>query len=316
MSTKKKGKKQSSYSTWLILLACALLAVLLSVFVPSHFNSDKRAQTPAAPSVSDPTPHLSNLPSTVYEAGEYPIPCVASLSSLNRCFRVVQDNFLSSSEVLSLLHLFNTSLSLTGGGSGPVSVIDFHSGAISKGSAFVDLIAVMRHTQRVFNRSDLLIYKQTVERIAELVRKEVVNIQDKENKNSVYLTTPSFFSRINSSVPLTTHDEYFHPHNDKLQYGSFVVTALVYLNTYEQDFKGGEFVFLNRKSSTNEETVSLSKVLPFPGRLLLFTSSEENIHYVSRVLSGTRFALTIAFTMDEKKAVKDFLQRAFEIAED
>lgn len=33
---------------------------------------------------------------------------------------------------------------------------------------------------------------------------------------SMYLTKPTFFSRINSTEAKTTHDEYWHPHVDKV----------------------------------------------------------------------------------------------------
>lgn len=33
---------------------------------------------------------------------------------------------------------------------------------------------------------------------------------------SMYLTKPTFFSRINNTEAKTTHDEYWHPHVDKV----------------------------------------------------------------------------------------------------
>lgn len=41
------------------------------------------------------------------------------------------------------------------------------------------------------------------------------------------------------------------------------------------------------------------------GRVSMFTSGAENLHYVEKVTQGTRFALTIAFTCDEKHAIPD-----------
>ena len=40
----------------------------------------------------------------------------------------------------------------------------------------------------------------------------------------MYLTKPTFFSRINSTVAKTQHDEYWHPHIDKVMHGNRVVT--------------------------------------------------------------------------------------------
>lgn len=36
------------------------------------------------------------------------------------------------------------------------------------------------------------------------------------SSSSMYLTKPTFFSRINNSEAKTTHDEYWHPHIDKV----------------------------------------------------------------------------------------------------
>lgn len=36
------------------------------------------------------------------------------------------------------------------------------------------------------------------------------------SSSSMYLTKPTFFSRINSTEAKTTHDEYWHPHVDKV----------------------------------------------------------------------------------------------------
>lgn len=37
----------------------------------------------------------------------------------------------------------------------------------------------------------------------------------------------------------------------------------------------------------------------------MFTSGSENIHFVERVKSGVRYALTVSFTCDKKYAIKD-----------
>lgn len=41
------------------------------------------------------------------------------------------------------------------------------------------------------------------------------------------------------------------------------------------------------------------------GRVSAFTSGAENPHYVERVSSGRRYALTVSFTCDPKFAIKD-----------
>ena len=41
------------------------------------------------------------------------------------------------------------------------------------------------------------------------------------------------------------------------------------------------------------------------GRLSAFTSGAENVHYVERVSSGTRYAITISFTCNPSYAISD-----------
>lgn len=37
----------------------------------------------------------------------------------------------------------------------------------------------------------------------------------------------------------------------------------------------------------------------------MFTSGAENPHFVERVTSGTRYALTVSFTCDQNEAISD-----------
>jgi len=43
----------------------------------------------------------------------------------------------------------------------------------------------------------------------------------------------------------------------------------------------------------------------FTGRVSMFTSGSENLHCVEKVTSGTRYALTVSFTCDQKHAIDD-----------
>ncbi len=43
----------------------------------------------------------------------------------------------------------------------------------------------------------------------------------------------------------------------------------------------------------------------FSGRLSFFTSGSENLHYVEKVRSGTRYAITVSFTCDQDKAIEE-----------
>lgn len=46
-------------------------------------------------------------------------------------------------------------------------------------------------------------------------------------------------------------------------------------------------------------------VVYISGRVSTFTSGGENVHYVEKVTSGTRYALTVSFTCDKKQAITD-----------
>lgn len=72
---------------------------------------------------------------------------------------------------------------------------------------------------------------------------------------------------------------------------------MLYLNDYNSDFKGGRFVFVDEKSNRTIE--------PRRGRVSMFTSGKENLHYVEKVKSGIRYAMTISFTCDKHYAIED-----------
>jgi hypothetical protein len=41
------------------------------------------------------------------------------------------------------------------------------------------------------------------------------------------------------------------------------------------------------------------------GRVSFFTSGSENVHYVEKLESGVRYAITISFTCDPEMAIAD-----------
>ena len=61
-----------------------------------------------------------------------------------------------------------------------------------------------------------------------------------------------------------------------------VVSAILYLSTYNEDFTGGELLFGIDK-----------KILPKKGTLLMFTGGPENLHEVLPVLKGERASLLV-----------------------
>jgi hypothetical protein len=232
----------------------------------------------------------------------------------HNCGRWLEDDFITMEECDMLRTLGESAWSLTGGGNGGPSVLELQSGAVSQGSEFVDIYRLwstlpMGIATPVSGPSidAVRLYRNITQRIASRVR----HIFGIVNNDTLWLTTPAFMSRINDVNAKTTHDEYWHYHIDRLQYGSFAYTALLYLNDYGSHYNGGRFIFSDDVPSINNDGSSsipslngdISMVEPRCGRLNLFTSGRENIHRVERVTKGTRYALTIAFTCDPSAAV-------------
>jgi len=215
------------------------------------------------------------------------------------CGRFVSDSVVTEEEAEQLQNIAKKGLSL-GGSNGGASILDLHSGALSKGDSFVDVFQVMRSSDRtVITEDDFRVYI----RVKNKVHSAVANAFQ-VNKDKLFLTKPTFFSRITTKVASTLHDEYWHPHVDKTTYGSFHYTALVYLTTKGVDFDGGDFVFLDGREGGGTSEVNRT-VEPRTARVSSFTSGHENLHHVEKVTRGVRYAVTIAFTCDPKEAIGD-----------
>jgi hypothetical protein len=78
-------------------------------------------------------------------------------------------------------------------------------------------------------------------------------------------------------------------------------SALIYLSEQGSDFQGGEFMFVDDAGATN------TTVLPMPGRAVLFTAGQENLHRVMPVTAGVRYAISMWFTCDESRHMSQFL---------
>ncbi|KAK3590952.1 hypothetical protein CHS0354_034524 [Potamilus streckersoni] len=208
------------------------------------------------------------------------------------CRRVVMDNLVSEEEAAYLLGIAKKGLQF-GGSSGGASILDLHSGALSKGDKFVNIYQVLDEMhENVFTKNDFDIYREVKNKIHQAIAKEF-----KIPLSKLYLTKPTFFSRMNTIEAKTMHDEYWHPHVDKVTYGSFHYTSLLYLSTYGRDFSGGRFIFVDTDSNKTVE--------PRIGRVSFFTSGSENVHYVEKLEDGVRYAITISFTCDPQKAIDD-----------
>ncbi|KDR14448.1 2-oxoglutarate and iron-dependent oxygenase domain-containing protein 3-like [Zootermopsis nevadensis] len=208
-----------------------------------------------------------------------------------RCGRLVSDKLVSGSEADALLSIAKRGMAL-GGSQGGATILDLHSGALSQGKNFINIYQ-LNSAKEVLKKTDFTFYKVVKTKIQNAVGHHF-GVQPQ----SLYLTHPTFFSRLNAAPALTIHDEYWHPHIDKETYESFHYTSLLYLADYGRDFQGGRFVFIDG-DNTNRT------VEPRKGRVSMFTSGSENVHYVERVTSGTRYALTVSFTCDQKYAIDD-----------
>lgn len=206
------------------------------------------------------------------------------------CKRFVTDEVVSEREAEDLLRIAQKGLK-HGGSYGGASILDLHSGALSKGQHFINIYK-LKEMKHLFTQNDFNVFKVVKEKIKHTIAHHFGVRPDK-----IYLTHPTFFSEITPKKAITIHDEYWHPHIDKETYKSFHYTTLLYLGNYGIDFKGGRFVFIDGKFNSTVE--------PRKGRLSMFTSGGENPHYVEKVTSGTRYAATISFTCDKNFAIDD-----------
>ncbi|XP_021493126.1 2-oxoglutarate and iron-dependent oxygenase domain-containing protein 3 isoform X1 [Meriones unguiculatus] len=209
-----------------------------------------------------------------------------------KCGRGVTDMVITREEAEQIRRIAEKGLSL-GGSDGGASILDLHSGALSVGKHFVNLYRYFGDKiQNIFSEEDFRLYRDIRQKV-QLTIAKAFGI----SASLLYLTKPTFFSRINSTEAQTAHDEYWHAHVDKVTYGSFDYTSLLYLSDYLEDFGGGRFVFMEEGSNKTVE--------PRAGRISFFTSGSENLHRVEKVLWGTRYAITIAFTCNPDHGIED-----------
>ncbi|XP_031699218.1 2-oxoglutarate and iron-dependent oxygenase domain-containing protein 3 [Anarrhichthys ocellatus] len=209
-----------------------------------------------------------------------------------KCGRAVTDGVVTREEAQLLRRLAERGLALAGS-EGGASILDLHSGALSMGKQFVNIYRYFGdQLSDVFTQEDFQLYRSVRERIQAVIA-ETFGLDPK----LMYLTKPTFFSRINSTIAKTQHDEYWHPHIDKVTYGSFDYTSLLYLSDYGSDFTGGRFIFMDPNGNRTVE--------PRAGRVSFFSSGTENLHRVEKVAWGTRYAITVSFTCDPAHGISD-----------
>lgn len=210
------------------------------------------------------------------------------------CGRFVSDSLVSKSEAQILLNLAKDVLKY-GGSSGGASILDLHSGALSQGEKFVNVYSLPQ-AKEAFKKESMVTYRLVKSKI-----KSAIAQRFDIDVDSLFLTHPTFFSRITNNTAKTVHDEYWHPHVDKETYESFHYTSLLYLNDFGKDFNGGRFLFIDGV----DKNKTVTAIEPKKGRVSAFTSGSENLHNVEKVTDGTRFAITISFTCNANFAITD-----------
>ncbi|XP_053766891.1 2-oxoglutarate and iron-dependent oxygenase domain-containing protein 3 [Desmodus rotundus] len=276
------------WSTWLratILGTCATLAALL--FWGSLGGDD---------GVTEVLAHRSEVLSDRF----IEVPCSEDYNSHRRfegcsptrCGRGITDTVITRDEARRIRSVAEKGLALGGSGGG-ASILDLHSGALSAGKHFVNLYRYFGDKiENIFSEEDFQLYRDVRQKV-QLAVAQAFGI----SASALHLTKPTFFSRINSTAARTAHDEYWHAHVDKVTYGSFDYTSLLYLSDYLEDFGGGRFVFMEERANKTVE--------PRAGRVSFFTSGSENLHRVEKVRWGTRYAITIAFTCNPDQGIAD-----------
>ncbi|EDL34827.1 2-oxoglutarate and iron-dependent oxygenase domain-containing protein 3 [Mus musculus] len=287
-STKKDRLPREAQRTWLRIVAFGVGLALVTCLLWSSVGID------------DDVAEVVARRGEVLEGRFIEVPCSEDYDGHRRfegctprkCGRGVTDIVITREEAEQIRRIAEKGLSL-GGSDGGASILDLHSGALSVGKHFVNLYRYFGDKiQNIFSEEDFQLYRDIRQKV-QLTIAEAFGI----SASLLYLTKPTFFSRINSTEARTAHDEYWHAHVDKVTYGSFDYTSLLYLSDYLEDFGGGRFVFMEEGSNKTVE--------PRAGRVSFFTSGSENLHRVEKVLWGTRYAITIAFTCNPDHGIED-----------
>lgn len=107
-----------------------------------------------------------------------------------------------------------------GGSSGGATVLDLHSGALSYKDRFINVKA--QKEKQFITAAERTIYQFVKAKIQKSIA-ETFGL----NFNSLYLTYPTFFSRLTNVDAKTIHDEYWHPHVDKVNYRDMIIAIFL-----------------------------------------------------------------------------------------
>lgn len=273
------------------IIAASVCFLALALYFSRSFLSSEAITRLSASS------HISFFSSWEECSLEQPAPFIPGCSARS-CGRFVSDDIISNEEAKGLLDLAVNAMAYGAPASG-ATVLDLHSGSLTKGNEFVNFYELVAHPEAVVTEKDFQNYKQVHEKVEKAVLSHF-------GLQQIFLSSPTFFSCLTNKTAKSPeeyytnhHHQYWHMHVDRKTYPEFAYTCLIYLADQNVTFTGGEFVFKAEKSE------QLFTVEPKLGRLSCFTSGYEHPHRVNKVISGARYALTIGFTCDPRKAIAD-----------
>lgn len=100
--------------------------------------------------------------------------------------------------------------------------------------------------------------------------------------------TSVLLQRVDASKVDDASEFVSRPHADKANNENYDWSGVLYLSSVNQDFRGGELVFID---------ADIDRVVrPVRGRFLLFSSGLENVHRVLPMLDGLRYVVSFWFT--------------------
>lgn len=144
-----------------------------------------------------------------------------------KCGRYVSDKLVTNSEAETLLKLARNGIALgktnfsiiyelvyiiffIGNSDGGAAILDLHSGALSHGTAFINVYGI-ESAKKLFGSIEMAVYKVVKTKIQHAIAQNFgLDVE------SLHLTHPTFFSKLTNNEPKTIHDEYWHPHVDKV----------------------------------------------------------------------------------------------------
>lgn len=303
----KPSKQNAQLPTLLIGLGCVI--ALIAFFVTNHLFAGRSSAGLSKHQLS--AQQKQSNAETILQRGFHSVKCrsaeaksqATSQCEPRRCARMLKDDFVNAEEVAILRSIPETAFKVTGGGSGPVSIFDLISGATSRQDKFIDLYRSQPNAAQQFTLQQLETFRAVVRR----VHSQIVESFAIEKPQELRLASPSFFSRITNRSALTPNDAYYHVHDDSKQYKDFTITTLLYLNSHQTDYEGGRFVFVDSAASSSAARKSI--VVPRAGLLSAFTSGSENLHHIEQVTSGSRLAVTIAFSCQSGQSIDTLLDK-------